>query len=150
MFRTIALAATAAALSFGVAHATDYQVKALNFDKGQMMVMEPSLLRIAPGDTVHFIVQDKGHNFETVPGMLPDGATPIAGKINEDLTITFDKPGVYGVRCHPHYTMGMVALIVVGKPTNEAAAKAAPQMGKATKVFASLFQKLDAQITAAK
>ena len=150
MFRTIALAATAVALTFGAAHAADFEVKALNFDKGQMMVLEPSLLRIAPGDTVHFIVQDKGHNFESVPGMLPDGATPIAGKINENLTVTFDKPGVYGIRCHPHYPMGMVGLVVVGTPTNEATAKAAPQIGKAAKVFAGLFEKLDSQTTAAK
>lgn len=126
------------------------RLKALNFDKGKMMVMEPSLLRIAPGDTVHFIVKDKGHNFETVPGMLPDGATPLAGRLNQDLTVKFDKPGVYGIRCHPHYTMGMVAMVVVGKPVNEAAAKAAPQMGAAKKKFAGLFAKLDAQQTAAK
>lgn len=150
MFRTIALAATAIGLLTGAAQAADFQVEALNFDKGKMMVMEPSLLRIAPGDTVHFIVKDKGHNFETVPGMLPDGASPLAGKLNEDLTVKFDKPGVYGIRCHPHYTMGMVAMIVVGKPTNEAAAKAVPQIGKAAKVFAGLFDKLDSQTTAAK
>lgn len=150
MFRTIALAATVVGLTFGAAHAADFEVKALNFDKGQMMVIEPSLLRIVPGDTVHFIVQDKGHNFETVPGMLPDGAAPINGKMNEDLAVTFDKPGIYGVRCHPHYPMGMVALIVVGQPTNESAAKAAPQVGKAAKVFTGLFEKLDSQSTAAK
>lgn len=150
MLRTIAIAATAAGLLTGAAQAADFEVKALNFDKGKMMVMEPSLLSVAPGDTVHFIVKDKGHNFETVPGMLPDGATPLVGKLNEDLTVTFDKPGVYGIRCHPHYTMGMVAMIVVGKPVNEAAAKAAPQMGAAKKAFAGLFTKLDSLQTAAK
>lgn len=150
MFRRIALAVAATGLLTGAAHAADFEVKALNFDKGKMMVMEPSLLRIAPGDTVHFIVKDKGHNFETVPGMLPDGATPLAGKLNEDLTVRFDKPGVYGIRCHPHYPMGMVAMVVVGQPGNEAAAKAAPQIGRAKQVFADLFSKLDAQKTAAK
>lgn len=150
MFRTIALAVTTVGLLTGAAQAADFEVKALNFDKGKMMVMEPSLLHVAPGDTVHFIVKDKGHNFETVPGMLPDGATPLTGKLNQDLTVKFDKAGIYGIRCHPHYTMGMVAMVVVGKPVNEAAAKAAPQTGAAKKVFASLFSKLDAQQTAAK
>ncbi len=72
------------------------------------------------------------------------------GKINENLTATFDKAGVHGVRCHPHYPMGMVARIVVGQPTNEDAAKAVPQVGKAGKVFANLFEKLDLQATATK
>ena len=31
------------------------------------------------------------------------------------LTVTFTVPGVYGVKCKPHYGMGMVALVVVGE-----------------------------------
>jgi pseudoazurin len=47
--------------------------------------------------------------------------------------------GVYGVKCAPHYGMGMVALIVVGKPVNLDAAEAVKQTGKAKTVFAELF-----------
>ena len=75
--------------------------------------------------------------------MIPDGAQPFAGKMSEDLTVTFTQPGVYGVKCTPHYALGMVALIVVGEnPVNLDAAKAVPQVGKAKSVFANLFSKL--------
>jgi pseudoazurin len=150
MIRTITPATVAVVCSLGVATAADVEVKTLNIGKAGMMVFEPSLVRIAPGDTVHFVATDKGHNVETVPGMLPDGAAPIAGKLNDSVTVTFEQPGVFGVRCHPHYPMGMVALIVVGDPINEEAAKSVAQPGKARTVFAKLFETLDAQKVAAK
>jgi pseudoazurin len=75
---------------------------------------------------------------------------PFAGKSGEDITVTFDKPGVYGVKCLPHYGMGMVAMVVVGTPTNVDAAKAIPQVGKAKQVMAGLFEKLAAAKTAEK
>ena len=71
--------------------------------------------------------------------MIPDGATPFEGKLNEELSVTLTVPGVYGVKCKPHYGMGMVALIEVGEPVNKDAAMAVKQTGKAKKVFAELF-----------
>jgi pseudoazurin len=150
MLRLAGFAAALALFAAGAAHAAEFEVKTLNFGKGGMMVLEPALVRIAPGDTVHFVAKDKGHNVESIPEMLPEGATPFTGKLNEDVTVTFDKPGVYGVRCHPHYPMGMVGLVVVGEPTNEDAAKAVKQTGKAATVFAKLFSTLDAEKTAAR
>ena len=38
------------------------------------MVFEPSLLKVAPGDTVKFLATDKIHNAESITGMLPEGA----------------------------------------------------------------------------
>lgn len=61
-----------------------------------------------------FIPTDKGHNVEAIKDMLPEGAETFKGKINETVTITFDVPGVYGVKCTPHFAMGMVGLIFVG------------------------------------
>ena len=55
-----------------------------------------------------------------------------------------DKEGIYGVKCTPHYGMGMVALIVVGKPVNLEQAKAVKQTGKAKKVFEGLFAEVPA------
>ncbi|HEX2944162.1 MAG TPA: pseudoazurin [Rhodopila sp.] len=151
MIRSIAGGLLCAAISMGVAHAASVDVKVLNKGThGGMMVFEPSLVRIAPGDTVHFVAADKGHNVESIPGMAPDGATPFSGKMNQDLTVTFDKPGVYGVRCKPHYGMGMVAMVVVGDPVNEDAAKAITQPGKAKQVFGELFTQLDSTKAAAK
>ena len=133
-----ALATTAAA------SAAEFDVKLLNKGSaGGMMVFEPALVKIAPGDTVHFIATDKNQDVASVPGMIPDGAQPFAGKMSEDLTVTFTQPGVYGVKCTPHYALGMVALIVVGEnPANLDAAKAIPEVGKAKSVFADLFSKL--------
>lgn len=140
-----------AILSIGSGLAAEVDIKLLNKGSdGGMMVFEPAYVHIAPGDTVRFIATDKGHNVESMPGMSPDGATPFSGTMNEDVGVAFDKPGVYGVRCKPHYAMGMVALVVVGDPLNEDAAKAVPQTGMAKKNFAALFSKLDGDKTAAK
>jgi len=149
---SIAGAALAVLLAVsGHAWSAEVEVKALNKgSQGAMMVFEPAFVRIAPGDTVRFVATDKGHDAATIPGMLPDGATAFQGKMSQDIAVTFDKAGVYGVRCVPHYGMGMVALIVVGDPANEDAAKAVPQPGKAKQVFGALFQQLDAGKTAAK
>jgi pseudoazurin len=106
---------------------------------GGMMVFEPAMVEIARGDIVHFIPADPSHNAETIPGMLPDGAAAIAGAMGKDVSVTFTQPGVYGIRCKPHYTMGMVALVVVGKaPANLASAKAAKLPPLAAKRMAAL------------
>jgi pseudoazurin len=150
--RQIAMLVGAAAVLVlaGGAQAADVEVKLLNKGAEGVMVFEPSFVKIAPGDTVKFLATDKGHNAESIKGMLPDGATPFVGKNSEDIAVKFDKEGVYGVKCLPHYGMGMVAMIVVGTPGNVDQAKAVPQMGKAKQVFATLFDKLEAGKTAAK
>lgn len=86
-------------------------------DNGPMRY-EPSLLQIAPGDSVRFISHQPSHNAATIDGMLPEGAEPFRGKINEDVTVTFDVPGQYGIKCTPHFAMGMVMLIEVGEPAD--------------------------------
>ena len=146
MRKVMSLAAFALLMSASMAPAAEVEVKMLNKGTdGGLMVFEPSLVKIAPGDTVKFVAADKTHNAETVKGMLPEGATPFAGKMSENVSVTFDKPGVYGVKCMPHYAMGMVALVVVGKPDNVDQAKAIPQSGKAKQIFATLFDRLSQQ-----
>lgn len=148
---TMLVAVAAMLATAGTAMAAEVEVKMLNKGtNGGAMVFEPAIVKVEPGDTVKFIATDKSHNAETIKGMLPDGATTFVGKMNEDVTVKFDKAGVYGVKCLPHYAMGMVALIVVGTPTNVDQAKAVPQVGMAKKVFAGLFDKLEAMKTAAK
>jgi len=131
----IALAAASPAV------AKDVQVKMLNKGARGAMVFEPALVKIAPGDTVTFVATDKGHNAEIIPTMIPAGATPFKGKMNQNLTVKFTKPGVYGYKCLPHYGMGMVGAVIVGSPAaNETQAKAASHPGKAKAVFASLLK----------
>ncbi|CAN7753868.1 pseudoazurin [Rhizobium sp. LjRoot258] len=116
------------------AHAAEHEVKMLNKGgDGQAMAFEPAFLHIQPGDTVHFKPVDKGHNVDTIPGMLPDGAAPLKSAISKPVDITFQEPGLYGYRCVPHFGMGMVGLIEVGNtPVNQAAARQAkmPPMAK--------------------
>jgi pseudoazurin len=145
------LGAVVAVLGFaGAAQAAEVEVKMLNKGAEGVMVFEPALVKIAPGDTVKFIAADKGHNVETIDAMLPEGAQKFVGKINEELAITFEKPGVYGYKCKPHYGMGMVGLVVVGDAPNLDQAKAAAHPGKAKQAFANLFDKLATTTTAAK
>ncbi len=125
---TIAMAPTAA-------EAREWQVKMLNKgSNGAPMQFEPAYIAVKPGDTVKFIPTDKGHNAESVAGMLPAGATPFKGKINEAIVVKFSKPGLYGYKCLPHTGMGMVGLVQVGaavnKPQVVAEAARLPGLGK--------------------
>ena len=147
--KALLLGAAIALASLGTAAAAEVEIKMLDKGTEGVMVFEPALVKIEPGDTVKFVAANKGHNVESIKTMIPADAAPFAGKMNEDATVSFDKPGVYGVKCLPHYAMGMVALIVVGTPSNLDEARAVTHPGKAKQVFATLFGKLPAQ-TAAK
>jgi pseudoazurin len=120
-------------LAAAPASAKEYQVRMLNKGSdGRLMVFEPAFVKVAPGDTVRFVPADKGHNAESLPGMLPAGAAPFKGKINEELVVRFGKAGLYGYKCLPHAGMGMVGLVQVGAATNraQAATAAVPGLGK--------------------
>ena len=141
------LAATCMAVSVLLAATTagaaEHEVKMLNKGAEGMMVFEPSVLKVAPGDTVHFVPTDKSHNVESIEGMIPAGATPFKGEMNKDLTVTFDQAGIYGIKCKPHYGMGMVGLVIVGEPVNKVEAAAVEQKGKAKQKFETLVAKVD-------
>lgn len=141
--KTLLLAAAALAVAILPATAADYQVKMLNKGAKGVMVFEPDLVKIQPGDTVTFLSTDPGHDAMSIPNMMPEGAEPFQGQLGKDVTVTFTQPGVYGIKCKPHYVMGMVALVVVGDPSpNLEAAKAVKNPGKAGKLFAELFGSL--------
>ena len=114
MMKTMLGAAAAAMLLTAPALAANFEVDMLNKGADGAMVFEPGLVQVQPGDTVTFTAKDKGHNAESIKGLIPAGAQPFKGKINQDLQVTFDVPGVYAVKCLPHFALGMVALVVVG------------------------------------
>jgi pseudoazurin len=150
MRKVIVLGALMAVLGMaGAANAAEVEVKMLNKGADGVMVFEPALVKINPGDTVKFVVTDKGHNAESIETMIPEGGKTFVGKMNEEVSVTFDKPGVYGYKCKPHYGMGMVGMVVVGEASNLDQAKAATHPGKAKQIFGNLFDKLATQ-TAAK
>jgi len=134
-------ALAAATLPATAAFATagkNYTVKMLNSGPTGMMQFDTSVVRIKPGDSVTFVPADLGHNAESIPGMAPAGAEPFKGQMSKPLTVTFTKPGVYGFKCMPHFSMGMVGVVVVGKPANLAEAKAVSLPGRPKQVIAGL------------
>jgi pseudoazurin len=140
MKRTIATVALGAALALaGNANAAEYEIQMLNKGEKGTMVFQPDFVKAEVGDTIRFVPTDKGHNVESIKGMLPDGVQPFKGKFGKEVVVTVDKDGVYGVKCSPHYAMGMVALIEVGQPANAEQASAVKHPGKAGKTFAELF-----------
>ena len=102
------------------AFAADTTVEMLNKrDDGAKMAYSEDITRIDVGDTVTWVPTSKGHNVEFISG--PDGwKAPKKSKLNKEVAITFDVPGVYLYQCSPHKSMGMIAIVVVGKPDGEA------------------------------
>ena len=113
--------ATGLALFAQPAAAETHEVRMLNRNDTGGMVYEPDYIRLNPGDTIKFIATHVTHNAATMPEMLPDGARPFKGRINEEIEVTFTEPGFYGIQCIPHYAMGMVMLVQVGDAAPTAA-----------------------------
>ena len=130
---TLVLAATPAA-------AADFEVHMLNKGEAGAMVFEPAFVRVAPGDTVTFLATDKGHNAETIKGMLPPGAELFKSAMGKDITVTFAETGAYGIKCAPHLGMGMIALVVVGDaPVDVEALRAVKVPKKAQERFEAIY-----------
>ena len=110
------------------AFAAEHTVKMLNNGAGGMMIFEPAVLSVNKGDTVKFIASDMSHNSVSV--FTPPGATPWRGKMNEEISITLDTPGVYIYECSPHAMMAMVGVIKVGDA----------KVDDATKLFAGQYK----------
>lgn len=138
------LAAAGVLMAAGQAAAAEHKIDMLNSGPDGAMVFSPAVVKAKPGDTIRFVPTDKGHNAELIPGMAPAGVTFPKGAMNKELVIKVTQPGVYGFKCLPHYSMGMVALVQVGAGPNRAAAEAAAAKapGMAKKRFAALFARL--------
>ena len=111
-------------------------------DDGQKMVFSEDVVKVDVGDTVKWIATAKGHNVEFIAG--PDGASlPPKSGLNKDVSITFEKPGVYLYVCTPHKVMGMIGLVVVGNDSsNKDAIAGVKMMGRSKKKLASMIGSL--------
>ncbi|MEQ1770013.1 MAG: pseudoazurin [Devosia sp.] len=120
--------------------AADFTINMVNKDAtGRVMQFEPAFLKVAPGDTVHFVAVDKGHDTESLEGGIPEGAQPWKAKTSENLDVTFTVEGLYAFKCAPHFPMGMVGLIQVGDTaTNLDAVAALKYAGKSKARMAEL------------
>lgn len=140
----LAAALMAAFLHAVPASAESFRVEMRNRGEKGSMVFEPDFLAIKPGDSVKFIATHKSHNAASIDGMVPEGYVGFKGKINEEIEVTFDQPGFYGIKCSPHFGMGMVMLVKVGEAeltetirTFEVPARARPR-------FDAIFARIDA------
>ena len=126
------------------AQARDIVVHMKNQGADGAMAFEPSFVKAAVGDTIRFQPSDPSHNAETMANMLPAGATPMKGAMNKEAVLTVTRPGLYGIKCTPHFSMGMVALVQVGKasPADLAAAKAVKLPPFAAKRMTAAFAKV--------
>jgi pseudoazurin len=136
--------------SYSVANAADceggkvHEIKMLNkskTDPKMKMVFEPSFVLADAGDCIKFIPTSKGHNAETIKKMIPKGAKKFKSKMNKELIVQLDVEGLYGIKCKPHYQMGMIALIQVGEVSEDVIKEAAKvkHRGKAKDRFKLLF-----------
>lgn len=112
------LAAAALSLMASVAFAAEHTVQMKNVGAEGSMIFEPAVINVAVGDTVHFVPTDMGHNAESVAGLTPAGAATWKGNMNQKVSVTLDKEGVYVYQCTPHSIMAMVGVVVAGKPVN--------------------------------
>ena len=88
-------------------YASDHVIKAGS------RAFETPILYVAEGDRVHFSNMNS-HNSVSVEGLIPDGATPWAGDMGENVAPGLEKAGIYSYVCAPHIGFGMVGVIVVG------------------------------------
>ncbi len=107
-------------------------------DDGEKMVFSEDVVKVDVGDTIKWVATNKGHNVEFIAG--PDGANlPPKSGLNKDVSMTFDKPGVYLYICTPHKVMGMIGIVIVGNDTSNKDAIAGTKMiGRGKKKLASI------------
>ncbi len=141
---TLALLASTALLP-APSHAETHLVRMLNRNSTGSMVYEPDFLKIKPGDRVKFLASSNGHDAVSIAGMAPAGAKPFKGRINEEIEVHFEHPGLYGVKCLPHYAMGMVMLIQVGEADPRQLQIPAEVPERARKRFTGIVERTSAQ-----
>ena len=107
-------------------------------DDGEKMVFSEDVVKVDVGDTIKWLATNKGHNVEFIAG--PDGATlPPKSGLNKDVSVKFEKPGVYLYICTPHKVMGMIGLVVVGGDlSNKDSIAGVKMIGRGKKKLASL------------
>lgn len=140
----IAASLLTAFLAVAPAAAETFKVEMRNRGEKGSMVFEPDFLAIKPGDSITFIATHKSHNAASIDGMVPEGYAGFKGKINEEIEVTFVQPGYYGIKCSPHFGMGMVMLVKVGEAALTDAIRTVDVPARARPRFDDIFARIDA------
>ncbi|WP_170405658.1 plastocyanin/azurin family copper-binding protein [Ruegeria arenilitoris] len=126
-----------------------HQIIDLNADTpAHAFRFEPKLLQVPAGSTVRFKGSTGRHTVTSIIRMIPVGARAFEIRGQPEMDLTFDKEGVYGIRCRVHGRHGMVMLLIVGDPSSnlEEARAYLPKLGEAERAgFEELFEQLEDQ-----
>lgn len=133
-YKTI-IATSLLAIAPVLVSAETYEVKMLNRGEAGAMVFEPRFVSAEIGDTIVFVAEDKSHNAESIKDLLPKGQEAFAGKINEEIEVELTSEGVIGIKCKPHFAMGMVMVIQVDDASVPDDFLKTKMPGKAKKAF---------------
>ena len=141
---TAAVALLAAAPALAETHTVEMYTQGPD---GGRYVYAPAFLQVEPGDTIKFVNADPGHNAATIDGAVPEGGDTFSGRINEEIEVTLTQEGLYAYKCTPHYTLGMVGLILVGDEAPNLDAVAEQRYpGRAGRVMADLIDEARAAL----
>ncbi len=116
-------------------------------DKKRRMIFRPLVQVLEAGDTVRFASVDKGHNTESLKGMLPEGAEKWKSKLSKDFDLTLTVQGFYGYKCTPHTAMGMTGLLIVkgeGMMNNYEAVRGVKHKSRMQKVWDQIWAQVEA------
>ncbi len=108
-------------LPTGHALGEEHTIQAISQRGYESMLFEPDFLRIEPGDTITFAVDDLDHQPQSA--FVPAGAAPWQAEQGASITVELTQEGVYVFDCAFHNVMGMAGVIVVGEPVNLAEAR---------------------------
>ncbi len=109
----------------------------------ELFLFKPDYVELVPGDTITFLNTTGTHTVRSIDAMIPDGAEPFDVTHSMENKVTFDKPGVYGIRCKVHGRVGMVMLVKVGNDLpNLEKAKAVRHRTAIQDKFDKLFAKI--------
>lgn len=76
MLKAGILATAVVVAAIAPAQAAEVEVKMLTRGEAGMMVFEPAVVHIQPGDSVRFLPVGPGHNAESIKGISPREQSP--------------------------------------------------------------------------
>lgn len=76
-----------------------------------------------------------------IDGMVPADGQPFKSKLGKDFSVTLTEPGFYGIKCSPHYAMGMAMAIEVGPPSERDLPSGLP--GRARDCFEAILRTVE-------
>jgi len=84
------------------------------------------------------------HDTQAMEGLVPEGAEMWHSAMGENFQQTFTQEGIYIYKCTPHFGAGMGGVVIVGKPVNLEAIKAATVKGAAKRLVKKAIQAAEA------